>query len=143
LEHGEEQVRSTNKFEDWTSEAGMGVILIDNTIKWMVENGFVSANDDMAFVIEDFILRPGPVSGKRSGLASVRLTCYMLTAIRDTHLLMPRIVAQSPSDAMNFLTDDRLKALGWWARGQPHSRDALRHTATYVARYRDALKGRG
>lgn len=144
LSHGELASRSTNKFEDWTSEAGTAVILIENTLRWMVENEFVTINgDEMAFVFEDFVLRPGPQSGKRSGLASVRMTCYMLTVIRDTHLLMPTIVPQSPSDAMNFLNDDRLKALGWWARGKPHSRDALRHVATYVARRRASERGRG
>lgn len=141
IEHGEAQTRDTNKFVDWTSEAGLAINMIDDTIKWMVQNEFVSANDEMAFVFEDFILRPGPVSGKRSGLASVRMTCYMLTAIRDTHLLMPTIVPQSPSDAKGYMTDERLKALGWWARGKPHSRDALRHLATYVARRRADVRG--
>lgn len=143
VEHGELRSRA-NKFSDWVSEAGSAVILIDNTIKWMVANECLNINgDEMVFVFEDFILRPGPHGSKRAGLSPVRMTAYLLTAIRDVSLLMPTIVAQQPGQAKGFLTDERLKALGWWAVGKPHSRDALRHTATYVAAYRNARRGRG
>lgn len=138
VEHGEVRSRSS-KFADWPSEAGNAVIMIGDTIKWMVDNEFVTANgDEMVFVFEDFILRPGPHGSKRAGLSPVRMTAYLLTAIRDVSLLMPTIVAQQPSQAKGFLTDERLKVLGWWAKGKPHSRDALRHCATYVATYRNA-----
>lgn len=141
MEHGEVRSRSS-KFSDWTSEAGNAINLIDNTIKWVVANEFVSYNgDELVYVIEDFILRPGPHGSKRAGLSPVRMTAYLLTAIREVSLLMPTIVPQQPGEAKGFMTDARLKALGWWAVGKPHSRDALRHTATYVARYRIARRG--
>lgn len=34
---------------------------------------------------------------------------------------------QTPSDAMNFCTDEKLKRLGWYKPGLDHQRDAMRH----------------
>lgn len=143
LQHGELRSRSIS-FQDWVSESGAARILIQQMLVWMTEKEFVTVNgDELVIVIEDFILRPGPQGAARSGLSPVRMTAFMLAAIADSFMLMPTIVPQSPSQAKGFLTDERLKALGWWARGRPHSRDALRHVATYVARYRAAQRGRG
>lgn len=142
LSCGELRSRAS-RFEDWVSESGSAAILIDDVVKWMVRMEFFSLQDEIAYVFEDFILRPGPHGSKRAGLSPVRMTAYLLTAIRDVNLLMPKIVAQQPGQAKGFMTDERLKAAGWWVRGKPHSRDALRHCATYVASYRDAMRGRG
>ena len=47
-----------------------------------------------------------------------------------------KVVLQQPRDAMRMFTDERLKAFGWWARGEEHARDALRHLGLYLAKQR-------
>jgi len=41
---------------------------------------------------------------------------------------------QSPADVMRLVTDQRLKALGWYRPGIPHGMDSLRHLAAALAR---------
>lgn len=43
-------------------------------------------------------------------------------------------VLQTPAEAKGFATDDRLKHLGWWQKGQRHANDALRHLLLYAVR---------
>ncbi len=53
-------------------------------------------------------------------------------------------VTQPPSAAKAFVTNDMLKRIGWYARGQDHGRDAQRHAVLYLVRHEwrhDALKG--
>jgi hypothetical protein len=40
---------------------------------------------------------------------------------------------QSPADAKGFMTDARLKALGWWSSSD-HARDAARHLGLFLVR---------
>jgi hypothetical protein len=44
------------------------------------------------------------------------------------------IVTQSPSEALWFVKDNKIQALGWYAstKGLPHARDALRHLLRYL-----------
>lgn len=44
--------------------------------------------------------------------------------------------------AMDTVTDDRLKAWGYWERttGQPHARDAIRHNITFFKRLKTSPK---
>lgn len=129
---------------DWGQEASLAQILIDELIKWTVANEMLTINgDELRIVIEDFILRPGPHGSARSGLSPVRMTCWLQAALLENLFYHNYISLQSPSQAKGFMTDARLKAVGWWAVGKPHSRDALRHTATYVAAYRNAARERG
>lgn len=46
------------------------------------------------------------------------------------------LVLQQPRDAKRLFTDDRLRQMGWWARGEEHARDALRHLGFYLAKKR-------
>lgn len=39
---------------------------------------------------------------------------------------------QTPSAAKAFWTDDKLKHLGLWRKGQRHAVDAIRHALTYI-----------
>ena len=51
---------------------------------------------------------------------------------------------QPPSAAKAFVSNDKLKAIGWYARGQEHGRDAQRHAVLYLVRHDwwdDGLKG--
>lgn len=40
----------------------------------------------------------------------------------------------SRADAKRFATDEKLRALGWFWRGQKHARDATRQLVTHLAR---------
>jgi hypothetical protein len=44
------------------------------------------------------------------------------------------VVTQTPAEAMQFCTDDRQKAWGFWIPGQEHARDATKHGLLYLAR---------
>jgi hypothetical protein len=91
-------------------------------------------------VIEDFIITANtaaksqaPWSLKQIGMAeylAVKYGCPFTT--------------QPPSAAKAFVTNDKLKAIGWYVRGQDHGRDALRHAVLYLVRqgwWDDGLKG--
>jgi hypothetical protein len=39
---------------------------------------------------------------------------------------------QSAQNAKGFCTDDKLKAWGFWMRGERHARDAIRHAVFYL-----------
>jgi len=41
-------------------------------------------------------------------------------------------VIQTPADAKRFMSDERLKNLGWWQKGKVHANDALRHLGLYL-----------
>lgn len=43
-------------------------------------------------------------------------------------------VEQTPTDAMTFVSGDKLKRLGWWTRGSDHARAASKHLVLYLAR---------
>jgi hypothetical protein len=43
---------------------------------------------------------------------------------------------QKPGEAKGFMTDTRLRNLGWWQPGQDHARDAARHLGLYFAEER-------
>lgn len=54
-----------------------------------------------------------------------------------------KIVMQSRATAKSTITDERLKAMGFWLRGQEDDeRDALRHALTALRRAKNSLKFR-
>lgn len=91
--------------------------------------------DTAEIVSEDFILQrflPG-----REVLDPVRLNFALEVRVR------PRIVHyQQPGLAMTVMTDDRLKACGFWNPliGQEHARDATRHAVTHLRRKKNQLE---
>lgn len=46
------------------------------------------------------------------------------------------VIMQQPAEAKRIFTDERLRQFGWWARGEEHARDALRHLGLYLAKQR-------
>lgn len=42
---------------------------------------------------------------------------------------------QSPEDAKSFVTDDKLKKIGWYVSGPDHARDASRHLILAAVRH--------
>lgn len=120
--------------------------VLDN-IEWMSMGQFVGGERDQvnqmldmirewpgaAVVIEDFILRE--LRQDRNLLSPVRITA----AFRYAAGPELRDFLQQPALAMSTMTDDRLKALGYYERtvGQQHARDALRHLFTFSMRVRE------
>jgi hypothetical protein len=51
-----------------------------------------------------------------------------------TRRLPSTMVLQTPAEAKSFITDEKLRRLGWYERtkGLDHGRDALRHLALYA-----------
>jgi hypothetical protein len=71
-------------------------------------------------VVENFRSRPGPAVN----LSAPRVIGRIYAWAEENEV---PIVEQDPSWAKRVITNDRLRALGGWVRGQEHSRDALRH----------------
>jgi hypothetical protein len=42
-------------------------------------------------------------------------------------------ILQAPVDAVQFVTDEKLRNLGWWCVGKEHARSATRHLVLYLA----------
>lgn len=42
------------------------------------------------------------------------------------------LIKQQPQAAKQFCTDARLKSWGYWIKGEPHTRDAIRHGCYYL-----------
>ncbi len=82
-------------------------------------------------VIEDFILRERSMS--RELLSPVRLTAALELLIDDSGMEFD-LQRQTPAEAMQTATDDRLKKWGLYQRagGMQHARDADRHSVTFL-----------
>lgn len=94
-------------------------------------------SDHTAVGWEDFILQKFLMS--RDLLAPVRVAARfedrMECANREYQLRKPQLA----SLAMTTVTDERLKAWGFWNSlpGQPHARDAVRHNITWLRRVKE------
>lgn len=77
-------------------------------------------------VVEAFVLR--------EQTSSSNLLSPILLAARLDQLLGDDVewFYQSPADAMSVCSDGRMKAWGWWIKGQPHATDALRHLVLWL-----------
>lgn len=90
-------------------------------------------------VIEDYIITAGTAAKSQApwSLKQIGMAEY-LAAKYDCPF-----TTQQPSAAKSFVTNDKLRALGWYVRGQDHGRDAQRHAVLYLVRHDwwdDALK---
>lgn len=87
---------------------------------------------------EDFVVRQ--FNASRDFLKPVRLTAALERRWFEDGLGEPgaglsRVFRQSPGDAMGAVTNDRLKAWGFWTKGrdgEDHARDATRHMLLHV-----------
>jgi hypothetical protein len=94
---------------------------------------------------EDFILRK--FDRGRELLAPVRMNAAFNYAMRRGMVADPKLGKQKlvkvqyqlSSLAMTTMTDDRLKALGYYERtvGLQHARDAVRHAITFLKRIKE------
>lgn len=65
-------------------------------------------------------------------LDPVEINAALRWAVRPRYF-----VKQNAALAMSTMTDDRLKALGFWLPGKEHARDATRHAITFVKRQKE------
>lgn len=93
-----------------------------------VENALIPNGRDTLVVCEKFSISEGTVRKSREGalltirtIGALEWLCHKHGAEFD--------LTQTPADAKALVTNDRLRALGWWKVGEDHSRDALRHLA--------------
>lgn len=81
------------------------------------------------FVVEEFIPRKGAIDWMPESV-EVTGVCKLASFQFGCGLVM-----QSPSDAKSFVSNERLRNIGWWnSGGSTHARDADRHVLLYFAR---------
>lgn len=81
-------------------------------------------------VCEDFILRR--LSPERELLEPVRLAAQLEAGVRPRYVIL-----QQPALALTTITDERLRAMGFWLPGQEHARDATKHVLTWLKRTKE------
>lgn len=99
----------------------------------------IRAWPDAAIVVEDFIIRQNNRS--RDFLSPVRVTAGLSYLIwKDNR----RWYRQSPADAKNVATDERLKSWGLYSSdgGLGHARDADRHAILFLRKCKENPKKR-
>ena len=80
-------------------------------------------------VIEEFRISAGTARKTRS---SSNTTIEIIGAAKWlAHCANVPVVMQSPADVMGFMTNDKLRRLGWYVPNE-HARDAVRHLAFYL-----------
>jgi len=103
--------------------------------------------ENVWFVMEDFIYKPGTIYGGESSEISTQIIWgvegYRMGTKDEwskhkrgafaTH--MPDMILQTAGEAKGYCTNDRMKEFGIWVRGREHERSAWAHIATFVARY--------
>jgi len=97
--------------------------------EWDVEN---SDQFTFTFVLENFSLRNESMDP--SLLAPVRVNSIFMDRLMMNESEL-RAWFQSPSDAKNSVTDDRLRRWGFWSIGSAHERDAARHAILFLRRF--------
>lgn len=82
-------------------------------------------------VCERFVIMPGTMTKSRSEVNWSIETIGLLRFLcrRWGH----EFVTQGVGDAKGLATNDLLRRIGWWARGEDHGRDALRHLVLWLA----------
>lgn len=86
---------------------------------------------DVHFVSESFIITMQTAKNTQAGWSLEWIGVMKFIA---SVWFKKEITLQAPNIGKTFGTDNKLKHLGWWNRGQGHANDASRHLATYAAR---------
>lgn len=116
---------------------------IDQILGMMKRHGVSNYEEtgEMALVVEDFQLRTQIRS--REVLSPVRLTAaldyvlYKGVKCRDGQVRYYQRVPQQATDAMNVVTDARLRMWDMYLPGPDHPRDATRHALLWLRRIRN------
>jgi hypothetical protein len=94
-------------------------------------------DDDAHLTSEDFILQQ--FSMARELLAPVRINARLEDRMYVAYGGRRTLMYQMPSLALRSVTDERMKAWGFWnpLRGQQHARDAVKHNITRLRRLKE------
>lgn len=85
---------------------------------------------DVQLVIERFVINAGSLKKSREGMHHAIETIGVLEFLaRRNDWPTPKY--QLPADVMRIVDNKSLRNLGWYARGQEHANDALRHLAVW------------
>lgn len=98
------------------------------TEAWLLQYG-----QQTKVVAERFIINQGTVKNTQAPWSLEVIGALRYLALKHGS---GELVMQSPSDAKRFSSDDRLKRLDWWQRGQGHANDALRHLLLFLVNQR-------
>lgn len=90
---------------------------------------------DVLVVCEKFTISEGTVRKSREGALLTLRTIGALEWLAHKHGAEFDLT-QTPAEAKALVTNDRLRALGWWKVGEDHSRDALRHLGLRLVKER-------
>lgn len=85
---------------------------------------------DIQLVIEKFVINAGSVRKSRAGMHDAIETIGVLKYLARK-AGWPEPLYQLPADVMRLVDNAALRNLGWFARGQEHANDALRHLVTW------------
>lgn len=88
------------------------------------------SGDEWAILVEDFVVRM--IKMDRSFLSPVRIESMFRREMRGAPVLVER---RFSSDAMNIVTDGRLRDWNLYRPGSDHARDAMRHAVLMCRRY--------
>ena len=106
----------------WSAQSDR-VTFLRNAESWLQANA-----GDVLVICERFTISEGTVRKSREGaLETLRIIGALEWITERTGNEFD--LSQTPADAKALVTNERLRALGWWKVGEDHSRDALRHLA--------------
>lgn len=96
---------------------------IDNTLRALRDLGY-----EVVVVCERFIINEQTIRNPQApwSLEMIGIARWLAHEHGFDYVL------QMSADAKKMVTNDRLRALDWWARGKEHGRDATRHLVFYL-----------
>ena len=89
--------------------------------------------DRLTIVSERFTISERTIRASRDGVHDALDTIGVLRYMSRRHT-GKEVKFQQPDAVMALLTDEKLKAKGWYKPGQDHANDALRHMGWALAR---------
>lgn len=92
-------------------------------------------------VMERFTINQSTAMKSQEAAWALETIGAVKQALRDVEYPLSAVVWQSPADAKNAFTNQKLKDMGLWHRGgEGHALDAIRHGSLYLAKIRWAAK---
>lgn len=105
-----------------------GLLAVKPLVDWLADRALEHRAHDSHLIIERYTIGERTVKFSRQSDA-LEITGLLRFEAQRHNIAEKR---QLPRDAMRMWTDERLRAFGWWARGEEHARDALRHLGLFL-----------
>lgn len=133
---------AAGKWESWEVEgspAEQAWEIMDEYADWLADvqrSWTPGARVVPLLTCESFVVRLGRGASSQSNLLDPVRVASAMEALSWTRAgsRWAHINYQSPSDAKNYATNERLRAAGLWVKGSEHRRDAMRHLALAYSR---------